>query len=103
MTIRIVGTEQEEAERTEKLRRSQVECSFCHILRQWGGPCPHCHKFIGSIEEAGEFLIQSIQRLTPEEQEEFRRETMRRVRHELAKTAWEKDNAGRPYDSEFRN
>ena len=57
----------------------------------------------GTLKDLAEGFVWAFQQLTPEEQQSFREETMRRVYHNLSASEWEKDNPSRPYDSEFRN
>jgi hypothetical protein len=56
-----------------------------------------------SMQDMAEYIAWEFQKLTPDEQERFRRETMRQTYHELSATAWNKENTQRPYDREQIN
>lgn len=71
MTIRRVGTPQEETARKERLRRSSRECS-CGMLRMWGHACLDGHMRM-TIEEFSELLCRSIANWTPEERAQARK------------------------------
>ena len=57
----------------------------------------------GSIQDAFEGILWAYQHSTPEQQEAFRRESMRLTYTSMAKTIWEKEYPARPYDKEPRN
>jgi len=93
----------EKFEREFSERRNTTRtCSKCGAERQYGHGCVKCGAMMMDILEFGDAIRIMFEKMTPEEKERFRQETMRKVHYELAKTAWEKDNPGRPYDSEWK-
>jgi hypothetical protein len=50
-----------------------------------------------------EGIAYAFQRLSPEDQERFRRESMRQTYHDLSALAWDADHKTRPYKDERIN
>jgi hypothetical protein len=57
----------------------------------------------GDLQDLMEGFVWAFQQWTPEQQEEFRRQSMRDTYAYLSKMQWEKEYPTRSYDSEFRN
>lgn len=58
---------------------------------------------VGTLRDLAEAILWSFQQWTPEQQAEFRAETMRRVRADLARLKWDEEHPDRPYEDERKN
>ena len=58
---------------------------------------------VGSLRDLAEGILWAFNRLPAEEQERFRRESMRKTYHDLSARAWEAEHKTRPYDLERLN
>jgi len=56
----------------------------------------------GTLQELLEGFVLVFRRWTPEQQEEFRRESMKETYAYLSRVEWEKDNPLRPYEKELK-
>ena len=56
----------------------------------------------GTLQDLLEGFVWAFQQWTPEQQEEFRRESMKETYAYLSRAQWEKDNPTRPYEKESK-
>jgi len=57
----------------------------------------------GTLRDLAEGIAYAFQQLSPEDQERFRRESMRKTYHDLSAAAWNAEHQTRPYDLERVN